>query len=186
MQQQPNLGPSGARVRSPYRGRNSGSRGAFLMMLEHPKIVPRSRKTLDFSRVGVAWGGSVFHHVVVVVEVLVKMYNGAQVAISGGSGGLRGAQGGPFGGGTGELREAASRQLVSMISIGLRLRCFHDFHWPQCDFHWPSRHFIPRGFQKPQVTTWSICRRNLARVQHTPRRARHGAHPRRSSDRTQY
>ena len=86
------------------------------MMLEHPKIVPRSRKTLDFSRVGVAWGGSVFHHVVVVVEVLVKMYNGAQGAISGGSGGLRGAQGGPLGGGTGELREAASRQLVSTSS----------------------------------------------------------------------
>ena len=85
MQLQTNLGPSGARVLPPYGGQNSGSRGAFLMMLEHPKIVPRSRKTLDFSRVGVAWGGSVFHYVVVVVLVVLKMFKGAQ-------GGLRGAQ----------------------------------------------------------------------------------------------
>ena len=44
------------------------------MMLEHPKIAPRSRKTLDFSRVGVAWGGSAFHHVVALVQVVVEMY----------------------------------------------------------------------------------------------------------------
>ena len=41
------------------------------MMLEHPQIVPRSRKTLDFSRVGVAWGGRAFHHVVALVQVVV-------------------------------------------------------------------------------------------------------------------
>ena len=69
------------------------------MMLEHPKIVPRSRKTLDFSRVlGVVLGGSAFHHVKACVEVVVKMYKRPE----GGSGGLReavwrgprGAQGG--------------------------------------------------------------------------------------------
>ena len=45
----------------------------------HPKIVPRSRKTLDFSRaLGVVLGGSVFHYVVVVVLVVLKMFKGAQ------------------------------------------------------------------------------------------------------------
>ena len=51
------------------------------MMLEHPKIVPRSRKTLDFSRVGVAWGGSAFHHVVALVQVVVEMYKRPEVVV---------------------------------------------------------------------------------------------------------
>ena len=65
------------------------------MMLEHPKIVPRSRKTLDFSRVGVASGGSAFHHVVALVQVVVEMYKRPQ----GGSGGARASEGGGCWGG---------------------------------------------------------------------------------------
>ena len=84
------------------------------MMLEHPKIVPRSRKTLDFSRVGVAWGGSAFHHVVALVQVVVEMYKRPE----GGSGG---AQGGSLEGAKRELREAARGQLeVASSSRGGR------------------------------------------------------------------
>ena len=68
----------------------------------HPKIVPRSRKTLDFSRaLGVVLGGSVFHYVVVVVLVVLKMFKGAQ-------GGPRGAQRSSSGG----AQRSTGRRLV--------------------------------------------------------------------------
>ena len=71
----------------------------------HPKIVPRSRKTLDFSRaLGVVLGGSVFHEVVVVVLVVLKMFRGAQGWLRGQRVAARGR--------AGEHREAVSRQLV--------------------------------------------------------------------------